>query len=83
MSDEASRNAPDAASPKANAGAAILSPPPLQADIAARIGTRREMVSRELKALQKEGLLSRKRGAYVIASTRRLVQRLEEAREKG
>jgi CRP/FNR family transcriptional regulator, cyclic AMP receptor protein len=70
---------PDAA----NAGAAILSPPPLQADIAARIGTRREMVSRELKALQKEGLLTRKRGAYVIASTRRLVQRLEEAREKG
>lgn len=65
----------------ANSVGAILSPPPSHSEIAARISTRREMVARELKALERAGLLARRRGAYVIINIRSLVQRLEEARE--
>ena len=35
---------------------AIVSPPPVHSDIAARVSTRREMVARELKALERVGL---------------------------
>lgn len=68
---------PDRADP--NRG--ILSPPPHHAEIASRVSTRREMVARECKALERDGLLQRRRGALVITSLRSLVQRLEEARE--
>src|SRR6185437_9150069 len=37
---------------------AIVSPPPVHADIAARVSTRREMVARELKSLERTGLLA-------------------------
>jgi CRP/FNR family transcriptional regulator, cyclic AMP receptor protein len=59
----------------------ILSPPPHHAEIASRVSTRREMVARECKALERGGLLLRRRGALVITNLRSLVQRLEEARE--
>ena len=36
---------------------AIVSPPPVHSDIAARVSTRREMVARELKALERAGLV--------------------------
>jgi 16S rRNA G1207 methylase RsmC len=58
---------------------AIVSPPPIHAEIAALVSTRREMVARELKALEREGLLARRRGALVINSVAELVQRLESA----
>lgn len=64
-----------------NASGAVISPPPPHVEIAARISTRREMVTRELKALERSGLLVRRRGAYAITDTHSLVQRLEEARE--
>src|SRR5262249_50085719 len=51
---------------------AVISPPPLQADIAARIGTRREPVAREMKALERTGVLRRSRGALEIIDTHRL-----------
>jgi CRP-like cAMP-binding protein len=58
---------------------AIVSPPPVHSDIAARISTRREMVARELKALERAGLLTRRRGALVITSVPELVLRLQSA----
>jgi CRP/FNR family transcriptional regulator, cyclic AMP receptor protein len=58
---------------------AIVSPPPVHSEIASRVSTRREMVARELKALERAGLLTRRRGALVITSVTELVQRIESA----
>lgn len=51
---------------------AVISPPPVQAAIAARISTRREAVAREMKALERAGLIERRRGALVLTNTRHL-----------
>ena len=51
---------------------AVISPPPVQAAIAARISTRRETVAREMKALERAGLIERKRGALLLNNTKRL-----------
>jgi CRP/FNR family cyclic AMP-dependent transcriptional regulator len=55
---------------------ALVSPPPSHAEIAAHVSTRREMVARELKALEREGLLGRRRGAFVIADVAALMEKL-------
>jgi CRP-like cAMP-binding protein len=55
---------------------AIVSPPPVHSDIAARVSTRREMVARELKALERSGLLTKRRGAFVINNVPELLQKL-------
>jgi CRP-like cAMP-binding protein len=47
-------------------GRIVVSPPPFHAEIAARIGARREAVTRELRALESAGLLERRRGALVL-----------------
>jgi CRP-like cAMP-binding protein len=60
---------------------AIISPPPLQAELAARISIRREAVGRELKALERAGLIERRRGALVLTDTARLRHSIEEASE--
>jgi CRP-like cAMP-binding protein len=57
---------------------AVISPPPRQLDIAARIGTRREPVAREMKALERAGLLTRSRGALEIVDTEWLQNLLEK-----
>jgi CRP-like cAMP-binding protein len=57
---------------------AIVSPPPVHSDIAARVSTRREMVARELKALERSGMLTKRRGAFVINNVPELLQRLHE-----
>jgi CRP/FNR family transcriptional regulator, cyclic AMP receptor protein len=57
---------------------AVISPPPRQVDIAARIGTRREPVAREMKVLERAGLLRRNRGALEIVDTRRLQSLLDK-----
>lgn len=51
---------------------AVISPPPVQSAIAARISTRRETVAREMKALERAGLIERKRGALVLTDTKTL-----------
>jgi CRP-like cAMP-binding protein len=56
---------------------ALVSPPPSHAEIAARVSTRREMVTRELKALERAGLLGRRRGAIVIADVDALMAMLK------
>ena len=57
---------------------ALVSPPPVHSDIAARVSTRREMVARELKALERAGLLSKRRGAFVLNNVPELMHKLEE-----
>jgi CRP-like cAMP-binding protein len=53
-----SRPAPD--------GAAIISPPPTHAELAARVSTQREAVTREFGRLERSGLIERRRGAIVL-----------------
>jgi CRP/FNR family cyclic AMP-dependent transcriptional regulator len=55
---------------------ALVSPPPVHADIAACVSTRREMVVRELKVLERGGLLTRRRGAFVINNVPALIEML-------
>ena len=44
----------------------IISPPPTHAELAARIATHREGVAREMKALERAGLVERRRGALAL-----------------
>jgi CRP/FNR family cyclic AMP-dependent transcriptional regulator len=64
-------------------GRAVISPPPVHAEIAARVSTRREAVARELKALERAGLVERRRGALALRDTHRLRRLIEEAIDKG
>ena len=57
---------------------AIVSPPPVHSDIAARVSTRREMVARELKALERSGMLTKRRGAFVLNNVPQLMHMLQE-----
>ena len=50
----------------AHANHKIISPAPLQSDIADRISSRREIVSRDMKELERMGILERTRGGLVI-----------------
>ena len=62
-------------------GEAILSPPPVHSEIAARVSIRREAVAREIKALERSGLLLRRRGALVLTDTAALQHLIDEAAE--
>lgn len=46
--------------------ARVISPPPFHHELASRIGCRREQVTRELGAMQRDGLLAKTRGALVL-----------------
>jgi CRP-like cAMP-binding protein len=67
--------------PTGDDGEAIISPPPTHQEIADRISTRREAVARELKQLERDGLLRRRRGALVITDYGALAKKIEAARE--
>lgn len=56
-----------------------ISPPPTQRELADRIGTRREVVSRELNALAKQGIFEKTRGALVLADVAELQKRISQA----
>lgn len=58
---------------------AIILTPPNQSEIAARINTRRETVSREINAMERGGLIERRRGAIVINDALRLSAEIEAA----
>jgi CRP/FNR family transcriptional regulator, cyclic AMP receptor protein len=61
-------------------GAAVLSPAPSLSDIACRISTHREAVSRELSRLQAIGLLRRESGMLVITSLEKLAALVNDAK---
>jgi CRP/FNR family cyclic AMP-dependent transcriptional regulator len=61
-----------------------VTPPPYHHVLAARIGCRREQVTRELSAMAQEGLVEKTRGALVLLRPQILEDRLAEAlREEG
>ena len=60
-------------------GQRVVTPPPFHHDLAARIGCRREAVSRELSALEKEGLVAKNRGALVLVNPDELNKRISAA----
>lgn len=51
---------------------AAISPPPYHQEIADRISARREAVSREIKALERAGIVDRRKGALVICDVEAL-----------
>jgi CRP-like cAMP-binding protein len=67
------------ARPPGEDGRAAISPPPTHAEIAARVSTHREAVTRELKSLERAGLIERRRGAIVLADPGRLADLIEQA----
>ena len=48
------------------AGRLVVSPPPTHAELAARISTHREAVTRALKALERDGAIARTRSAIAL-----------------
>jgi len=68
------------ATPRASRpGQMVISPPPFHHVLAARIGCRREQVTRELSAMASEGVIEKSRGALVLARPSVLEARLAEA----
>ena len=63
-------------------GQRSISPPPIQRELAERIGTRREVASRELNALEKQGIIQKTRGALVLLDVPELQRRISEAWEE-
>ena len=59
-------------------GQRSISPPPTQKDLAARIGTRREVVSREIASLKRAGIVDKTTGALVLCDLDRLNAMIHE-----
>ncbi len=53
-------------------GRVVISPPPTHAELAARISTHREAVTKYLNALQRGGVVARTHGAIVLTDVQRL-----------
>jgi len=64
-------------------GTAIISPPPIHSEIAARVSTRREAVARQLNAMERSGLIVRRRGAIVLTNVDHLRRLVDEAADNG
>jgi CRP-like cAMP-binding protein len=62
-------------------GVLVVSPPPTHAELAARIGSQREAVTKELGALERMGLIARRRGAIEILAPTRLAAMTARAAE--
>lgn len=59
---------------------AVISPPPTHAELAARVSTHREAVTRELNRMEKAGLLERRRGAIVLLDRAEIAKSVAAAR---
>jgi len=59
----------------------VVSPPPTHAELAARVSSHREAVTRELNSLTRAGLIARRRGAIVLLDATRLRRMVSEATE--
>ena len=59
-----------------------ISPPPVQKDLAARIGSRREIVSREIAQLKRDDIVETTTGALVIKNVDALNGMIHEAWEQ-
>ncbi len=61
------------------AGERVITPPPFHHIVAARIGCRREQITREFSMLTQEGLIERTRGALILRQPEVLKARVAEA----
>ncbi len=59
-------------------GQRAISPPPIQREIADRIASRREVVSREMKSLERDGCIAKSRGALILTDVEEINRRLME-----
>ncbi len=64
--------------PRPNSTERVISPPPLQHVLAARIGGRREAVSREIAEMLRNGDLKRTPAALIITRPEKLKAALDE-----
>lgn len=62
---------------------ARLSPAPRHLDLAARVSTNREQITRELSAMMRAGLLAKEAGALVVTDVAQLARRVAEVRGEG
>ncbi|MGI9514489.1 MAG: Crp/Fnr family transcriptional regulator [Anderseniella sp.] len=60
----------------------IVSPPPLQRELADRISTQREVVTRELASLSRKNVVEKTRGGLVLVEPDRLNAIIDEAQSK-
>ncbi|MGB7206899.1 MAG: Crp/Fnr family transcriptional regulator [Anderseniella sp.] len=60
----------------------IVSPPPLQRELADRISTQREVVTRELAGLARKGIIEKTRGGLVLVEPDKLNALIDEAQNK-
>jgi CRP/FNR family transcriptional regulator, cyclic AMP receptor protein len=58
---------------------ALVSPPPAHTEIAARVSIRRETVAREIKVLERAGIIARRPGALALTDTAHLRRMIAEA----
>jgi CRP-like cAMP-binding protein len=63
-------------------GQRIVSPPPLQRELADRISTQREVVTRELASLARKGIVEKTRGGLVLNEPDKLHALIAEAMSK-
>jgi CRP-like cAMP-binding protein len=63
-------------------GQRIVTPPPLQRELADRISTQREVVTRELASLARKGVVDKTRGGLVLLDPDKLHAIIEEAQNK-
>ena len=61
----------------------MITPPPFHHIMAARIGCRREQVTREFTMMSQEGLIERTRGALILRQPDVLKARVAEAMRDG
>ena len=61
-------------------GAGRISPPPTHAEIASRISTHREAVTRELKQLERQGVIEKTKGSIVIKDIEKFERLVSNAR---
>ncbi len=66
-----------------HAGQRIVSPPPFHHVMAARIGCRREQITRELTTMSSEGLLEKTRGGLILLKPQTLQARIAQAMREG
>ena len=60
-------------------GERVITPPPFHHIVAARIGCRREQITREFTMMTQEGLIERTRGALILRRPEVLQARVAEA----
>jgi CRP-like cAMP-binding protein len=66
-----------------HAGERVITPPPYHHVLAARIGCRREQVTREFTTMNEQNLVEKTRGAIILKKPQVLEQRIAEALREG